>query len=82
MWLKVLIIIVGIDKETKVNLEMASPEPKIGDKRQREDGGGELRQAVISTGQNDALLISDLQWVRVSRARVLTLAAPTRWFFI
>ncbi|SJK99705.1 uncharacterized protein ARMOST_03016 [Armillaria ostoyae] len=41
---------------------MASPEPKIGDKRQREDDGGELRQAVISTGQNDALLISDLQW--------------------
>ncbi|PBL04126.1 hypothetical protein ARMGADRAFT_43486 [Armillaria gallica] len=48
--------------QDRVNLEMASPDPKIGDKRQREDGGGELRQAVISTGQNDALLISDLQW--------------------
>ncbi|KAK0476428.1 hypothetical protein IW261DRAFT_422719 [Armillaria novae-zelandiae] len=49
----------GRIRETKVNFEMVSPEPKIGDKRQREDDGG---QAVISTGQNDALLISDLQW--------------------
>ncbi|KAK0213986.1 hypothetical protein IW262DRAFT_1407880 [Armillaria fumosa] len=45
--------------QNRVKLEMASQEPKIGDKRQREDDGG---QAVISTGQNDALLISDLQW--------------------
>ncbi|KAK0495137.1 hypothetical protein EDD18DRAFT_263359 [Armillaria luteobubalina] len=45
--------------QNKVKLETASQEPKIGDKRQREDNGG---QAIISTGQNDALLISDLQW--------------------
>ncbi|KAG7444822.1 uncharacterized protein BT62DRAFT_987766 [Guyanagaster necrorhizus] len=53
--------------QREVKLETSPPEPKIGNKRQREDdgsaeGGPKLRQAVIPTGQNDALLISDLQW--------------------
>ncbi|KAK0470159.1 uncharacterized protein EV420DRAFT_1498657 [Desarmillaria tabescens] len=60
---------VNIERGGQRELEMSSPEPKIGNKRPREDGGGsieggssQLRQAIVPIGQKDALLISDLQW--------------------
>ncbi|KAK0204480.1 hypothetical protein DFS33DRAFT_659677 [Desarmillaria ectypa] len=55
-------------KQREVDLEILSQELKMDDKRSREGEGSveggptQPRQAVISTSQHDALLISDLQW--------------------